>query len=149
MDRLAIEQPVHVLRLARVAAQQAVLAENPQVARPGDRLIGRLGNLVRVGKPLLHPRIEQLGQLVFGEANEPQVDVHSLQVGQLDRQQLVIPGGHIGGLVVGDSIRLGLGGREALGHVDGGFFQAEFQGGRPYPHRRDTGERGATWGERR
>ena len=46
----AVEQAVDVLRLAAVAAEQAVVAEDPQVARLGDRLVGRRGDVVRVGQ---------------------------------------------------------------------------------------------------
>ena len=42
----AAEQPVHVLGLAAVAAEQPVVAQQDQFARLGDRLVGRLGNLV-------------------------------------------------------------------------------------------------------
>ena len=49
VDGGAVEQPVHVLGLAGVAAQQAVLAEEPQVAGLRDRLVGRLGDVVGVG----------------------------------------------------------------------------------------------------
>jgi hypothetical protein len=52
VDRVAIQEPVHVLGLARVAAEQPVVAQEPQVAGPRDRLIGRVGHLVRIAEPL-------------------------------------------------------------------------------------------------
>lgn len=45
-----VEQPVDVPRVASVAAEQPMIAENPQVARLGDRLVRRLGYLVGIGQ---------------------------------------------------------------------------------------------------
>ena len=86
------QQPIDVLGLAAVAAEQPMVAENPQVARLGDRLVGRLGHLVRIGQAVLHARVEHLRQVVLGEAEQVQVEVHALEGRQFDRQQFVIPG---------------------------------------------------------
>ena len=64
----AVEQAVHVLGLAAVAAEQAMVAQNPQVARLGDRLVGRLGHFVfdNVNGPaflsIFSELIQQFGQ---------------------------------------------------------------------------------------
>ena len=58
MNRSAVEQSVHVVRFAAVAAEQSVLAEYPQVARLGDGLIRRRGDLVRITQTLLAIGIE-------------------------------------------------------------------------------------------
>ena len=44
-------------------------------------------------------------------------------------EQVVVPGGQLGGLVVGDAVGLGLGRRQADGDVDGDLGQAQLQGG--------------------
>ena len=125
LDRGAGQQPVDVLGLAAVAAEQPMVAENPQVARLRDRLVGRLGHLVRIGQPLLHARVEQLRQLVLREAEQLQVEVHPLEFRQLDRQQLVIPVRQVGRLVVGDAVGLDLRRRQVLGHMDRHLLQPQ------------------------
>ena len=81
----AVEQAVHVRGLAAVAAQQAVVAEQPQVARLGDGLVGRLGHVVGVGQAVGRLGAQQAQQLVGREAGQVQVEVHLLQAGQLQR----------------------------------------------------------------
>ena len=44
MDRRPVEQAVEVCGLAAIAAEQAVVAENPQVARLRRGFVGRLGD---------------------------------------------------------------------------------------------------------
>src|SRR5262245_38092038 len=51
--------------------------------------------------------------------------VGSLQLGQLDRQEVEVPGGEVVGLVVGDAIRLDLLGRKVPGDVDRDFCEAQ------------------------
>ena len=130
VDRRTVEQPVHVLGLAAVAAEQTVLAENPQVAGLGDRLVGRLRHLVGVAEPFRDARIEQPGQFVGVEAQQPQVEVRGLQVGQFERQQLEVPLGERGRLVVGDPVGLDLLGRQVRGDVDRDLAQDQ-EAGRP------------------
>ena len=48
MNRRPVEQPVDVLRIAAVAAEQTVIAEDPQIAGPRRRLVGRFGDFVRI-----------------------------------------------------------------------------------------------------
>ena len=42
-------------------------------------------------RPSLHAGIEQLGQFVGVETQQAEVEVARLQVGQFDRQQVVVP----------------------------------------------------------
>ena len=49
--RRAVEQPRHVVGVRRVAAQDPVVAQAPELARLDVRLLGRLGHLVGVGQP--------------------------------------------------------------------------------------------------
>ena len=129
LDRGAGQEPIHVLRLAAVAAEQPVVTQDPQVARLRDRLVGRLGHLVGIGQSVLHARIEQLGQVVLREAEQFQVDVHALEFAKLDRQQLVVPLRQFGRLVVGDPVGLDLLGRQIRGDVDRHLLQAQLQCG--------------------
>ena len=62
MDRLAVEEAVKILRTTAVPAQQAMLAENPEVAWFGGCLVWWRRNLIRIGQSFLHAGIEQLGQ---------------------------------------------------------------------------------------
>ena len=71
MNRRAIEQPVHVFRLARVAAQQTVITQDPQVAGLRDRFVRRLGNLVGIAQAFLQVGVQQLGQLLGSKPNRP------------------------------------------------------------------------------
>ena len=59
------------------------------------------------------------------EAEQVQVEVACLQVGQLERQQVVVPVGQRRRLVVGDAVRLDLLRRQVLGDVDRHLRQAE------------------------
>lgn len=102
-----------------------MITENPQVARLGSCLVGRLGNLVGIGQPFLDARVEHLGQFVLIEPQQAEVELHPLECRKLDRQQLEVPGGQVGGLVVGDAVRLDLGWRQVLGDVDGHGLEAE------------------------
>ncbi len=70
MKRLAVEQPVDVVRLRAVAAQQAVASQDPQIAKTCDRLVRGLRNLVRIGQAVSQVLTEQLQQL----KNAPQQD---------------------------------------------------------------------------
>ena len=64
MDRCAVKQSVDMLWVAAVAAEQAMLTQDPQVARLGDGCIRRRRNIVRIAEPFLHAGVEQLGQFV-------------------------------------------------------------------------------------
>jgi hypothetical protein len=127
VDVGAAEQAVDVRGLAAVAAEQAVLAEPPEVARPGGGLVGRLGHGVGVGLAGVGLRVEQPRQLVGGEAGEVQVEAHLLQRRQFQRQPVLVPGGDRRRLVVGDAVRLGLRRRQAHGDVDGNLRHAQLQ----------------------
>ena len=53
VDGHAVEEPVEVRLAAGVAAEEAMLAEEPEVAGLRRRLVGRLGDVVGVGEPVL------------------------------------------------------------------------------------------------
>jgi hypothetical protein len=112
VNRRAVEQPIDILSRRAVAAKQAMLTQDPQVAALRDRLVGRLGHIVGIGEPLLHAGIEQLGQFVGVETEQRPVDAGVLQLGQFERQQLEVPLGQLAGLVVGDAVGADLLGRQ-------------------------------------
>ena len=71
---LAIHHHGHIVWVGGVAAEQAVLAEQPEVAGLRDRLLGQRRDVVRVGKPaVLVEAVEQLLQLALVEAEEVEV----------------------------------------------------------------------------
>jgi hypothetical protein len=53
MHGRAVEEAIYLLGSARVAAQEAVVAQHPEIAGLRDCLVGWSRNLVRVGKPRL------------------------------------------------------------------------------------------------
>ena len=81
------------------------------------RLVGWSGDVVGVALAVLQIGIEQPGQFVLVEAQPDEVELRSLQVGQFERQQIEVPGGDVGRLVVGDPVRLDLRRRQVLGDV--------------------------------
>ena len=104
VHRLAAEQPLVALGHGGVAAQQAVAAQQPDVARARDRRLGHLGHRIVIGLALgvrLVAR-HQLGQRVGIEAGERQIEVVVLQGREFDAQHRVVPAGVLGDAVVGD-----------------------------------------------
>ncbi len=73
-----LDQRLLVLGLARIAAEQAIVADDPQVAQLGDCFVGRCGYLVGVGQPILHRQVEQLRQFVGVEAEQTEVVVETV-----------------------------------------------------------------------
>ena len=55
VDRLTVEQPIHIFRLAGIATQQPVLPEQPQVARLRCRLVRQA--MWRVNATLVTPTV--------------------------------------------------------------------------------------------
>jgi len=68
VDTRPVQKPVHVLAAAGVAAEEPMVAENPQVARPSGRLVGHLGHRIRVRLALDHVSPEQPAQFLVVEA---------------------------------------------------------------------------------
>ena len=56
-------------------------------------------------------------QFALGAPEQPEIEVHPLQLGQFDRQQLQVPLGDLGGLVVRDAEGLHLLRRQAARHM--------------------------------
>jgi len=74
MDYVAIQEPVQVCLAASVFTQEPVVAQDPKVARLGDGLIRRFGNLIRVAISLLDLCIEQLGQFLLIEGQQAHIE---------------------------------------------------------------------------
>ena len=91
LNRRAAEQPVHVLGLARIAAQQAMVAKNPQIARLGSRLVRRLGHVVGVGQPLERNRTQNPGQLIVMEAQQVEIEIELFECINLLGQKRRVP----------------------------------------------------------
>ena len=92
---LAAEHPLDVGQHRGVAAQQAVVAQHPEVARLADRLLGRLRDLVLgIVRPGLAVGDRQQ-PLELGGIEADQVEIEALvpEPGQLRGQQLLAPAG--------------------------------------------------------
>ena len=106
----AAEKPLNIRRYRCVAAEQPVVAEEPEIARPCNRVDWRLGNIVLVaGSDRLSVQPgKQAIKLALREAKQLQVDAVFLEAGQLGRQRRVVPAGIDRDLVVGDAEGAGL-----------------------------------------
>ena len=76
-------------------------------------------------RPSCTPGSRILARSSLREAEQRQVEVHVLEGRQFDRQQVVVPVGQVGRLVVGDAVGLDLRGRQVRGHVDRHLLQPE------------------------
>ena len=102
---------------ARTVASPHSTRCSPQIQRSPGRLIGSAGGSgASSGSPSAIGAEQQLLQLEFAEAGQPEVDAQALQLAQLERQQLLVPAGIQRQLVVGDDVgsplRLGPAGRD-------------------------------------
>ena len=79
-----------------------MLAQNPEVARPGDRLLGQRRRVVILGQPDLVARQQPL-QLALVEADQPEVEAEFRKIRQLEPQQRLVPAGVQRQLVVRDA----------------------------------------------
>ena len=78
--------------MSGVTAEQAVIAQQPEVAELGDRLLGRFGGLVGVGEARVG---EVQGEVVApGDVFEQAVQVVVRDAGQQLREFLTVGSGH-------------------------------------------------------
>ncbi len=132
---LAVHQPAHVGRAGAVAAEQPVVAEDPEIARPRRRVARRLRHHDRRdARPLRRLAAadvegEQLVELGVGEAGERQVEVVGRQRLQLGGEQRLVPCSELGQLVVADAVRLPLFLGQMVEHDHRRLGQAELGGG--------------------
>ena len=108
-------QPLDIPDGRAVAAHHPMPPQQPHVARPGRRLLWRLGHLVGIGQAFGFPHLvgQQLVQAVGVKAQQVQVEVSRLQIGQLQAQHGVVPAGVQRDLVVCDDVGPPLGRRQA------------------------------------
>ena len=104
VGELAAEHPLDVGQHRRVAAEQPVLTEHPQIARLRDRLLRQRRRLVVLGQARLALARQQPLQLALAEADQPEVEAELGKVRQLEPQQRLVPAGVQRQLVVGQHI---------------------------------------------
>lgn len=107
----AVHQPGHVLRARGVAAQQPVLAKEPQVAAPRYRPLGRLRDCALIGEARRRFGRQQARNEVWLETNQPDVEIRCRQIGEFHLQDVIIPPGVLGELVIGEDLSAELLGR--------------------------------------
>ena len=78
MDRLTIKQPVDVVGVAAVAAEQPVIAQDPQVAWLRRRFVRRFRHVVRIRQTVVHTGVEQLRELLLIETKHAEIEVQRL-----------------------------------------------------------------------
>ena len=91
VHRGAGEQAIHVCGLGAVAAQDSMPAQEPGVATLGLRLIGGLGHVVGITRCVGRRWFQQTEELISREADEIDVEVQLLKLGQLNGEPIVIP----------------------------------------------------------
>ena len=104
----AVEEPINVLVFGAVAAEEPVIAENPEVPFSSHRRVRRFRDNVRIGESLMKFDFEKFRQLLFRKSEIFHVEVTVLKLGKFDRKDFKIPLGDFAGLIVGDPIRLDL-----------------------------------------
>ena len=104
MRRHAVQRPGHIIRARRIAADEPMPPELPDIAAPRHRHGRRLGHLIGIGQPSIAP--DQLTQLLLGKAEQRQIKSHARQIGDLDPQQRIVPSGIHRKLVVRNPISL-------------------------------------------
>ena len=118
-----------VIRLGAVAAQQAVIAEQPEIARPRHRVHRRLGNDVFAGETVaLVERRQQPIEFLLVETGEVEIEAGGVQRVQFGCQELLIPGTGENQLVVSDAVRPHLLGTEMRQPNDRDFGESQVAG---------------------
>ena len=125
MNRLTPQQPIQIGRAAAVAAQQAMVPQDPQIARLRCRRIGRSGHLIRIAQPIGRDRVQDLRQLVRSEPQQVQIELQPFKIRQFDRQDIEVPLGQRSGLIVGNPVRLDLHRREIGRHMHRHTIEAQ------------------------
>jgi hypothetical protein len=80
MRSSAAEQPLHVRRYGRVAAEQTVRAESPEVSQMRDRFRWQFRGCILVSETGSRPIIQQAPQLAGIEAGQGEVKAHLLEI---------------------------------------------------------------------
>ena len=125
---LASHGELHLGGIGGIAAEQTMVAQEDEVARLGDRLLGDLGHLVGIGEAL-GADVAELGELIWVETKHTQVVAEVGELGDLQGQQIKIPGALFGGAVVSQAVGLDLLRGKVAGDMDRHLRQAKALGG--------------------
>lgn len=93
LDQRGVQEAIHVVAVAGVAAEETVIAQEPQVPAVCLRRLRRLGDEVWIGQPVYGRPAQELGKLLFAKPQQVEVELECLQIGQFNGQQVRIPGG--------------------------------------------------------
>ena len=104
VGELALQHPLDIGQHRRVAAQQPVLTQHPQIARLRDRLLRQRRRLVVLGQARPAVARQQPLQLARAEADQPEVEAELREIRQLEPQQRLVPAGVQRQLVVGQHV---------------------------------------------
>ena len=118
------EHLADIRRRRAVAAQQAMIAEEPDIAGNRDRLLGQLRHLVGIGQAGIAVRGEGR-PLRLAEADQVEVEAKNLQLAQFEPEQFLVPAAVERQLVVGDRVGLLLRLGPADRHHDRDFGDAQ------------------------
>ncbi len=102
-------------------------SQEPQVSRSSGCFVRWLGNVVGIRQAHRGRRFQESEDLLRGETGHIQVDIHLLQFGQLQGQQVIVPLRQTGRLVIGDSVCFDLSRRKTGRDVHRDFFQSQFE----------------------
>ena len=103
-----VEAAPNVGRVGAVAAEKAMLAEEPDIAGLSDGSLGWFGNVVGIGKAG-DADLHQARHLFIAEAGEGEIEAEILQRLELSLEEFEVPAGIERQLVVGDDVGLLLG----------------------------------------
>ena len=125
---LVAHQARDVCGLGRIATQQTMVTQEPEIAVLRGRLGWQLGNEVGVG--LASGRAQKQGaDLVWVEADDVDVVVKTDQLADLQREQVAIPGRLLVRAVIGQAIGLCLSGGEVTSDVYRDCLETQAPGG--------------------
>ena len=100
----AVQHALDRRRVGAVAADQAVPAQQPDVARPADRPLRHVRARRRDRSARRCGSVRNDCDLVGVEAGERQVEAVGLQIAQFDAQQVLVPAGRERQAVVGQDV---------------------------------------------
>src|SRR5262249_8780787 len=92
MNSSTIEQPIDVFGLARITAEQPMVAQDPNVARLSDGLIWRRRDLVWIGQARRHAGVEERREVTSGQVRQQLLNCRAvdLQASQQGVERLLV-----------------------------------------------------------
>jgi hypothetical protein len=103
---MVVHQARDVVRLGRVTAQEAMVAEQPEIAWARNGIGRRLGDDVFAGEAVsLVERRQQPIELLLVETGEVEIEPGGVECVKFRRQELLIPSARDHQLVIGDAVR--------------------------------------------